>query len=51
MNERGKKEREEAGGEIMKKGGQSGLTDPKSLFYAFNIPQKSNPAAWEQELA
>lgn len=38
MNGRGKKEREEAGGEIMKKGGQSRLTDQKSLFYAFNIP-------------
>ena len=36
MNGRGKKEREEAGGEIMKKG-QSRLTDQKSLFY-FNIP-------------
>lgn len=36
MNERGKKEREEAWEEIMKKG-QSRLTDQKSLFY-FNIP-------------
>ena len=38
MNGRGKKEREEAGGEIMKRGGQSRLTNQKSLFYAFNIP-------------
>lgn len=38
MNGRGEKEREEAGGEIMKRGGQSRLTDQKSLFYAFNIP-------------
>lgn len=38
MNGRGKKEREEAGGEIMNKRGQSRLTDQKSLFYAFTIP-------------
>lgn len=32
MNEEGRRKREEAGGEIMKKGGQSGLTDLKSVL-------------------